>query len=69
MCKIDSIIMDSNLYCEILKGGLMRTIRYYHRYRDLDHVTTIFQQDNDSKHTCRKDSIDEIDLSTFGPYD
>lgn len=51
-------IMDSDLYCKILRGKLIRTIRYYR----LDPVTTIFQQDNDSKNTYReaKDYIDDL---------
>jgi len=42
--------MDVDLYLQILKDDLLNTLQYY----DLNPFDIIFQQDNDSKHTCRK---------------
>ena len=46
--KIDSR-MDGNFYLQILKDELQQTLEYY----GLNPPNTIFQQDNDPKHTCR----------------
>ena len=42
--------MDGDLYLQILKDELLNTLQYH----GLDSSDIIFQQDNDSKHTCRK---------------
>ena len=42
--------MDGELYKSILDEDLQNSIRYY----QLDPAKIIFQQDNDSKHTCKK---------------
>ena len=47
--KIDGR-MDGNLYLSILEEELQESIRYY----SLNPSETIFQQDNDPKHTCKK---------------
>jgi hypothetical protein len=59
-CRIDGTL-DADLYCEILKDELMKTIDYY----NLDKEKVIFQQDNDPKHTSKKaqDCIEELELS------
>ena len=49
MCKIENNL-DSNLYLEILKGELADTLKL-HR---LDESKTIFQHDNEPKHTAKK---------------
>ena len=61
-CKIDDI-MDAELYCKILKGELMRSIRYY----KLDDSEIIFQQDGDPKHTSRlaTETLDELGLEVM----
>ena len=41
--------MDGDLYLQILKDKLQRTLEYY----GLNPPDIIFQQDNDPKHTCR----------------
>ena len=47
--KIDGR-MDGDLYLQILKDELLETLQFY----GLDSSDIIFQQDNDSKHTCKK---------------
>lgn len=42
--------MDADLYCKILEEDLTETMKYY----DMEPLTTIFQHDNDPKHTSRK---------------
>ena len=42
--------MDGDLYLQILKDELQQTLEHY----DLNPSDTIFQQDNDPKHTCKK---------------
>ena len=48
-CKIDGR-MDGELYVKILQDELQESINYYNKTKD----DIIFQQDNDSKHTCHK---------------
>jgi transposase len=48
MTKIEGN-MNADLYCQILRDELMKTLQYY----DLDPTGIIFQQDNDSKHTSK----------------
>ena len=48
-CKIDGT-MDGELYVKILQDELQESINYYNKTKD----DIIFQQDNDSKHTCHK---------------
>ena len=47
--KIDGR-MDRDLYLQILKNELLNSLQFY----GLDPPDIIFQQDNDSKHTCKK---------------
>ena len=47
--KIDGR-MDGDLCFQILKGELQQTLEYY----GLNLSETIFQQDNNPKHTCKK---------------
>jgi hypothetical protein len=47
-CKIDGK-MDANLYCQILQEDMQKSLDYYGRSCD----DTIFQQDNDPKHTSK----------------
>ena len=49
LTKIDNGL-DADLYCSILSGELMATIRWY----KLDKDKVIFQYDNDPKYTARK---------------
>jgi len=42
--------LDGELYAKILREDLPATLKDYH----IDHRRFIFQQDNDSKHTCGK---------------
>lgn len=49
LCRIDGGL-DADLYCKILGDELLSTLRYYH----LKKSDTIFQQDNDPKHTSKK---------------
>src|SRR5690349_19838616 len=49
LTKIDDG-MDADLYCKILENDLMKTLEYY----GMKTATTIFQQDNDPKHTSKK---------------
>ena len=60
--KIDGR-MDGDLYFQILKDDLLNTLQYY----GLDSSDIIFQQDNDSKHTCRKvkEWLEEQDFETM----
>ena len=48
-CKIDGR-MDGELYVKILQDELQESLTYYDKTKD----DIIFQQDNDSKHTCHK---------------
>ena len=48
-CKIDGR-MDGDLYIEILEDELMKSIDYHGKTPS----DIIFQQDNDSKHICKK---------------
>jgi transposase len=48
-CKIDGN-MDGDLYTKILQDELQESISFY----DKNPGDFIFQQDNDSKHTCKK---------------
>ena len=48
-CKIDGR-MDGNLYIKILEDDLQHSLAFYGRTPQ----GIIFQQDNDSKHTCKK---------------
>ena len=48
LCKIDGN-MDQTLYKEIIDGELQQTIDWY----QLDEARTIFQHDNDPKHTAK----------------
>jgi len=48
-CKIDGR-MDGDLYIKILEEDLQASLDYY----DKSPGDVIFQQDNDSKHTCKK---------------
>jgi len=48
-CKIDGR-MDGELYVKILQDELQESIAYYGKTNE----EIIFQQDNDSKHTCHK---------------
>ena len=43
--------MDANLYTEILEDDLLRTLDYYNK----NPGEIEFQQDNDPKHTSKKD--------------
>ena len=45
-CRIDGR-MDAELYVSILEDDLLQTLEYYR----LDRDSTVFQHDNDSKHT------------------
>jgi transposase len=49
MCRIDGR-MDAELYCSILDDHLDETIEWY----GMDKDSTVFQHDNDPKHTSRK---------------
>ena len=49
MCRIDGG-MDAKLYCSILEDHLNQTVERY----GMDKETTIFQHDNDPKHTARR---------------
>ena len=55
--------MDAELYSDILRDELERTIAYYH----LDHEEVIFQQDGDSKHTSNlaQETLDELGLEVM----
>jgi hypothetical protein len=48
-CKIDGR-MDGDLYVKILEEDVQASLRYYGKSAG----DVIFQQDNDSKHTCKK---------------
>ena len=48
-CKIDGR-MDGDLYIKIMEEDLQESLNYYGK----DVGDVIFQQDNDSKHTCKK---------------
>jgi hypothetical protein len=48
-CRIDGR-MDGDLYIKILEEDLQESLTYYGK----DSGDVIFQQDNDSKHTCKK---------------
>ncbi|KIK95953.1 hypothetical protein PAXRUDRAFT_774715, partial [Paxillus rubicundulus Ve08.2h10] len=48
-CKIDGI-MDADLYVQILEDELQQSLEYFNKSPE----DTIFQQDNDPKHTSRK---------------
>jgi transposase len=61
-CKIDETL-DAELYSNILKEELMQTLEYY----NLDINTTIFQQDNDPKHTSNlaKQTLRDLKLKVM----
>jgi hypothetical protein len=61
-CKVEGN-MDAELYSQILRDELMRSIEYYH----LDHESVIFQQDGDSKHTSNmaQDTLIELGLEVM----
>jgi transposase len=61
-CKVDGN-MDAELYSQILRDELMRTIDYYH----LDHESIIFQQDGDPKHTSKlaQETLIELGLDVM----
>jgi transposase len=61
-CKVEGN-MDAELYSDILRDELERTIAYYH----LDHEEVIFQQDGDSKHTSNlaQETLDELGLEVM----
>ena len=48
-CRIDGR-MDGDLYIKILQEDLQESLNYFGK----DAGDVIFQQDNDSKHTCKK---------------
>jgi hypothetical protein len=52
--------MDGELYLSILKEELQESIQFY----DFEPSRTIFQQDNDLKHTCKlvKTWLDDQDF-------
>ena len=52
--------LDAKLYCKILEDELMQTLEYYEMEKD----ATIFQQDNDPKHTSRqaKTFLQDLDI-------
>ena len=60
--KIDGR-MDGDLYLQILKDELQQTMEYY----GFNPPDTIFQQDNDPKHTCKKvkEWLEEQDFITM----
>ena len=60
--KIDSRI-DGDLYLQILKDELLETLQFY----GLNPPDIIFQQNNDSKHTCKmvKEWLEEQDFRTM----
>ena len=61
--KIDGR-MDGDLYLQILKDELKQTLEYY----GFNPPDTIFQQDNDPKHTCKKvkEWLEEQEFDTMG---
>jgi transposase len=61
-CKIDETL-DAELYAEILRGELMRTIDFY----DFDLSEVIFQADNDPKHTSHlaQDALEELNIQVM----
>jgi transposase len=61
-CRIDETL-DAQLYTEILRGEVMRTIRYY----NMDMEEVVFQHDNDPKHTAQiaQDTLDELGLTVM----
>ena len=61
-CKIDETL-DAELYSNILKEELMQTLEYY----NLDINSTIFQQDNDPKHTSNlaKQTLKDLKLKVM----
>lgn len=61
-CRIDGNL-DGELYTDILRDELMKTIKYY----QMDQGEVIFQQDNDPKHTSRvaKDALEDLDLNVM----
>ena len=61
-CKIDETL-DAELYAEILRGELKRTIDFY----DFDISEVIFQADNDPKHTSHlaQDTLEELNIQVM----
>lgn len=49
LCRIHGR-MDAELYCNILEDELMNSMTYY----EMEKAKTLFQQDNDPKHTSKK---------------
>jgi len=61
-CKIDDIL-DSQLYCEILRHELIQTIKYY----EMDISEVIYQHDNDPKHTANvsQETLDDLGITVM----
>ena len=61
-CRINDILY-APLYCEILRGELMDTIKFY----NLDIGDVVFHLDNDPKRTSRQaeETLEELDLTSM----
>lgn len=55
--------LDADLYCQILQDDLIKTMDYYKMKKEI----TIFQQDNDPKHTSRKAKtvLEELNINVL----
>jgi len=55
--------MNGDLYVQILKDELLNTLQFH----DFNSSDIIFQQDNDSKHACKKVKgwLEEQDFETM----